>query len=181
MTSQYHITLPNPQAAKHAHHTLLSYPPFAQAPRTWDDENTEAFVTFTPYTATQWAAMLLDRSFKSASARYAASMQTAEEDRRSFDRITPAWSISSAGKRVLLRGLPAKVAPREIVAMFKDFDVQLPDVTKLPPSPWANESTWAVQLGTVEEAHRATRMFNAVYFLDSVFGSRYPMRCQVVW
>lgn len=180
MTTQYHISLPNPQAAKHAHHTLLSYPPFAQ-PRTWDEEDTEPFVTFTPYSATEWAGLLLERAFKSAAARYAGSMQTAEEDRRSFDRITPRWAISSAGKRVLLRGLPAKVAPREIVAMFKDFDVQLPDVTKLPPSPWANESTWAVQLGTVEEAHRATRMFNAKYFLHSVFADRYPMRCQVAW
>lgn len=181
MTAQYHIALPNPQAAKHAHHRLLSYPPFAQAPRVWDDADSAPFVTFTPYSATEWAGVLLERSFAAAAARYASSMETAEQDRRSFQRITPAWAISSAGKRVMLRGLPAKVHPREIVALFRDFDVQLPDVTKLPPSPWANESTWAVQLGTVEEAHRATRMFNVNYFLGNVFGTRYPMRCQVAW
>ena len=152
---QYHISLPNPQAAKHAHHTLLSYLPFAQL-HTWDEQDTEPFVTLTPYSATEWAGLLLECSFKSAAARYTGSMQTAEEDRRSFDRITKRWAISSAGKRVLLQGLPAKVAPREIVAMFKEFVVQLAGITKLPPSPWANESMWAVQLGTVEEAHRAT-------------------------
>lgn len=138
-------------------------------------------MTFTPFSATQWAGILIDRAFRTAEARYASSMQTAEDDRRSFERITPEWAISAAGKRVIVRGLPAKITPREVVVMFRDFDVQLADVTKLPPSPWANESTWAVQLGTVEEAHRASRLFNANYYLDEVFGTRFPVKCLVAW
>lgn len=109
------------------------------------------------------------------------AMETARDDEQSFQRLTPEWVTSSTGKRVLIRGLPAKIARRDVATLFSDFDVEVPDVTKLPPSSWGNESSWAVQLDTVEEAHRAARLFNCNYYLDKVFGTRYPMRCHIVW